>query len=173
VGADYSGGLSLLQAVDVPPVNFRVDPASREYSLHTRLNGTMTLVAGEAGALDCAIRYRPLYDKLPAGAVDRLAGRMCLDIWGGRYAEIADNMQELIRYGVTDSLLTVHVWQRWGYDYRLPDVWPPDPKLGTIEDMRKIGSVCTPHDISWGLHDDYVCIFPDATDFSYDLVTFT
>ena len=173
VGADYSGGLSMLQAVDVPPVNFRVDPDSREYSLHTRLNGTMTLVAGETGALDCAIRYRPLYDKKPAGAVERLAGRMCLDIWGGQYGDIADSMEELIRYGVTDSLLTVHVWQRWGYDYRLPDVWPPDARLGTIADMRRIGEVCKPRDIPWGLHDDYVCIFPDATDFSYDLVTFS
>ena len=43
VGVDYAGGLSLLQAVDVPPLSFCVNPDSREYSLHTRLNGTMTM----------------------------------------------------------------------------------------------------------------------------------
>ena len=78
------------------------------------MNGTLTLVPGESGALDCAIRYRPLYDKQPSGGVERLAGRMLLDIWGGKYAEIADRMDDMICYGLTDSLLTARPGARHG-----------------------------------------------------------
>lgn len=173
VGCDFAEGLSVLQATDVPPDYFDVNPDSRRYSLHTHSPGTLTLVAGTQGALDCAIRYRPLYDKQPAGGVQRLAGRMCFDIWGGRYAEIADRMAEMIRYGLTDSFLTVHNWQRWGYDYRLPDIWPPNPAYGTIEDMRRIAQVCKAQDIPWGLHDNYIDFYPDATGYTYDHICFT
>ena len=173
VGCDFSGGMSLVQAVDVPPNYFEVNPGAKRYALHTHMNGTMTLVPSERGAFDCAIKYRPLYDKQPAGGVARKAGRMCFDIWGGRYEDIADNMAQMIRYGLTDSLLTVHAWQRWGYDYRLPDIWPPNNDFGTVEDMRKIGQVCEPHDIPWGLHDNYIDFYPDATGYTYDHTCFT
>ncbi len=172
VGCDFGNGLSLLQAVDVPPNYFEVDPGSKTYSLHTHMNGTLTLVAGAAGALDCAVRYRPLFDKKPSGGVERLAGRMCFDIWGGSYANIAEDMARMVRYGLTDSFLTVHNWQRWGYDYQLPDIWPPNPAMGTLEDMRKIGEVCDPQDIPWGLHDNYIDFYPDAGDYTYDDICF-
>ena len=103
----------------------------------------------------------------------RKAGRFVFDIWGGRYAEIAETMKRLIDYGLTDSLLTLHVWQRWGYDYRLPDIYPPDPSLGTVEDMLKIAEVCRANDIPWGLHDNYIDFYPDADDYSYDHIAFT
>ena len=45
---------------------------------------------------------------------------------------------------LTDALFLKHVWQRWGYDYRLPDIWPPDPKLGTLEELRALGQLCAP-----------------------------
>ncbi len=173
VGCDFEGGMSLLQATDVPPNYFDVNPDAKAYALHTHMSGTLTLVPGEDGALDCAIRYRPLYDKQPAGGVERLAGRMCFDIWGGHYADVADRMEEMIRYDLTDSFLTKHVWQRWGYDYRLPDIWPPDPRYGTLEDMRRIGEVCRAHNIPWGLHDNYIDFYPDAEGYSYDHICFT
>jgi hypothetical protein len=150
-----------------------VNPGQKIYSLHTHLDATMTFVPGDKGAFDCARRYRPLYDKQRAGGFERKAGRFVFDIWGGRYSEIADTMKRMISYGLTDSLLTVHVWQRWGYDYRLPDIYPPQPQLGTVEDMRRIGEVCVGHDIPWGLHDNYIDFYPDAADYSYDDICFT
>ncbi|MCX7043887.1 MAG: hypothetical protein NTX50_00175 [Candidatus Sumerlaeota bacterium] len=173
VGADYEGGMSVLQAVDNPPDRFQVNPAARQYALHSHLDGTLTLVAGEKGAFDCAFRYRPLYDKKPADGVARLAGRYCFDIWGGRYKDIATRMRLAIQYGLTDSFLTIHNWQRWGYDYRLPDIWPPQPGLGTLEDMREIGALCNARDIPWGLHDNYIDFYPDAASYSYDHIAFT
>ena len=95
------------------------------------------------------------------------------DVWGGRYDDNARLMQRMIDYGLTDSLLTLHVWQRWGYDYRLPDIYPPDPRSGTIEQLRQLGTVCQSAGIPWGLHDNYIDFYPDADEFSYDHICFT
>jgi hypothetical protein len=173
VGFDFEKGLSVLVATDHPPDFLEVNPESKTYALHTHLDATMTLVPSAHGAFDCARKYRPLYDKQPSEGFTRKAGRFVFDIWGGRYADIAETMQQTIDYGLTDSLLTVHVWQRWGYDYRLPDIYPPLPSLGTVDDVRKIAQVCAEHDIPWGLHDNYIDIYPDCEDYSYDHVCFT
>jgi hypothetical protein len=173
VGFDFEKGISLLTACDNPPDYLEVNPNQRIYALHTHLNTTMTFVPSIKGAFDCARKYRPLFDKKAAAGVKRKAGRFVFDIWGGRYAEIAETMKQMIAYGLTDSLLTVHVWQRWGYDYRLPDIYPPQPQLGTIQDMQQIAKVCAEHDIPWGLHDNYIDFYPDAADYSYDHICFT
>ncbi len=173
VGFDFEQGVSLLTASDTPPDYLLVDPDQRLYALHTHMDATLTFVPGVQGAFDCAVKYRPLYDKKPAGGLKRKAGRFVFDIWGGKYAEIADTMRRMIAYGLTDSLLSVHVWQRWGYDYRLPDIFPPNPKYGSIEDMQEIARVCAERDIPWGLHDNYIDFYPDADDYTYEHICFT
>ncbi|GAI87198.1 unnamed protein product, partial [marine sediment metagenome] len=173
VGFEFEKGISLLTACDNPPDYLEVNPNQRMYALHTHLDATMTFVPSIKEAFDCARKYRPLFDKKAAAGVKRKAGRFVFDIWGGRYAEIAETMKRMIAYGLTDSLLTVHVWQRWGYDYRLPDIYPPQPQLGTIEEMQQIAKVCAEHDIPWGLHDNYIDFYPDAADYSYDHICFT
>ncbi|MCX7015011.1 MAG: hypothetical protein NTW86_21070 [Candidatus Sumerlaeota bacterium] len=172
VGFDFEKGVSLLAACDNPQDSLEVDPAQRLYALHVHHNSMLTFVPGLKGAFDCAIRYRPLYDKQPAGGVQRMAGRFVFDIWGGRYAEIADEMKKALTYGLKDSMLLIHSWQRWGYDYRLPDVWPPNPQFGTLEEMQDISRICAAADVPWGLHDNYIDFYPDASGFSYDHITF-
>lgn len=172
VGFDFEKGISLLAACDNPPDALEVDPQSRIYALHAHHDVTFTFVPGSQGALDCATRYRPIYDKQPSDGVARKAGRFVFDIWGGRYAEDAARLQRLFDYGVTDALYLKHVWQRWGYDYRLPDIYPPDPKLGTLEELQEVGRICDARKVPWGLHDNYVDIYPDCDDYSYDLVSF-
>jgi len=74
VGCDFTGGMSLLQAADLAPDRFEVSPDARRYALHTHLDATLTLVPGQSGALDCALRYRPLFDKQAAGASNASRG---------------------------------------------------------------------------------------------------
>lgn len=172
VGCDFANGISLLQACDTPPDYFLVDPKERIYSLHTHPAETFTFVPGRKGAMDCAIKYRALYDKKPAPAVAKKAGRFVFDVWGGTYRRDAELLRRCFDYGVTNSLVIMHAWQRWGYDYRLPDIFPPHPGLGTTEDMRQLGETCTRAGALWGLHDNYIDFYPDADGFSYEHVSF-
>ncbi len=173
VGFDFSNGVSLLTACDNPPDFMEVNSSEQIYALHTHMDGTLTLVPSLRGVVDCAKKYRALYDREPSPGYARKAGRFVFDIWGGRYADNAQLMQQMIDYGLTDSLLTLHVWQRWGYDYRLPDIYPPNPDLGTVDDLRELGAVCDAAGIPWGLHDNYIDMYPDADQFSYDHICFT
>jgi hypothetical protein len=172
VAVEYEEGLTLLTASDHPPVAFEIDPGQRRYSLVTRYDATLTLLPGTKGGMDAAIRYRPLYDKPAAPGVEAKAGRFVFDYWGGRYGEIADLMRSAIDYGLTDSMLTVHNWQRWGYDYRLPDIYPPNPRFGTVEELREVSRLCREHGIPWGLHDNYIDFYPDAEGYSYEHIAF-
>ena len=173
VGFEFRDGPALLMACDTPPDYFQVDPATQVYSLHTHPDTTFTFVPSLKGAFDCAIKYRPLYDKKPAPAVAAKAGRFVFDMWGGRYEQDARLVERCFAYGLTNSLAIMHVWQRWGYDYRLPDIFPPLPSLGTLEDLQAFGRLCDSRGVPWGLHDNYIDIYPDATGFTYDAVTFT
>jgi len=171
VAFETPGGLAVLMASDTPPASLQVDPTANVQALYTRMNSTLTFVPAQGG-MNAAIAYRPLYDKKPAGGVKRLSGRFCFDIWGGKYGQIRDRMQEAVRYGLTDSILTVHNWQRWGYDYQLPDIWPPNPAYGTVEELREVGQICRKQDIPWGLHDNYIDFYPDAANYSYEDIYF-
>ena len=173
VGFDFDNGVSLLQASDVPPDHLEVSPGDRQFALHTHLNATLTLLPTRQGAFEAAIRYRDICEKRPAGAVERGAGRFFFDIWGGSYGGVADDVERCAKYGLTDAVLIKHVWQRWGYDYRLPDIYPPDPRYGTLEDMQRLSRTCADHGILFGLHDNYIDIYPDADDFTYEHVYFT
>jgi hypothetical protein len=173
VGFDFERGVSLLTASDTPVDYLQVDPGRRLYQLSTHPDATLTFVPGLRGAFDCAVRYRPLYDKQAAPGVARKAGRFVFDLWGGRYADDAAKLARCFDYGLTNALVMMHVWQRWGYDYRLPDIFPPLPSLGTLADLQELGRLCTARGALWGLHDNYIDLYPDASGFSYENITFT
>ncbi len=172
VGFDFANGVSLLTATDDGPDSLQIDPDRHVYALHAREDVTYTFLPSLRGAFDAAIRYRPICKKRPAGGVKRKAGRFVFDIWGGRYTQIAEQMRQAFAYGLTDSMLIAHVWQRWGYDYRLPDIYPPNPRFGTLAELRKVGRLCRDRDVPWGLHDNYIDFYPDADGYSYDHICF-
>jgi len=173
VGFDFQRGVSLVMAADTPVDALLVDPPQKLYALHVHPQATFTFVPSFAGALDAAIRYRPLFGKQAAPGVAKKAGRFTFDIWGGRYADNAELLARAFDYGLTDALVILHSWQRWGYDYRLPDIFPPDPKQGTLKDMQRLAAVCRQSGVLFGLHDNYIDFYPDADDFSYEHITFT
>ena len=62
----------------------------------------------------------------PGPGVGTLLGRICLDLWWGTdYDRLAADVARAAKYGVRDAVFVKHDWQRWGYDFRLPDVFPP------------------------------------------------
>ncbi len=166
VGLDFDQ-VSVVQGVDVPPECFEVSPERRHYSLHVPHSQTMTF-AVDADVWLGVRAWRSTNGLKAAGGVPRVAGRFVFDLWGGRYAQLAEGLRLAFRYGLTDALAIVHDWQRWGYDYRLPEIFPPNPRLGTLADMQSLVRTCKEAGVLVALHDNYIDFYPDAEGFSYE-----
>ena len=166
VGLDFDG-LAIVQACDLPPDRFEVRPERKHYSLHVPHGATLTFVPA-ADAWSAVRRWRDANGLKPAGGVTKLAGRFVFDLWGGRYGEAARSLDRAFRYGLTDACVVWHNWQRWGYDYRLPDIMPPNPQLGTTAELRAMSDLCRKHGVLWAPHDNYIDFYPDAEGFSYE-----
>ncbi len=166
VGFDFENA-SVVQGVDVPPDYFEAAPERRHYSLHVPHAQTMTFIA-DAGVWEAVRAWRRANGLKPAGGVQHVAGRFVFDLWGGRYADLAAGLRQSFRYGLTDALAIVHNWQRWGYDYRLPDIFPTNPHLGTLADMQSLIRTCKEAGVLVAVHDNYIDFYPDAEGFSYE-----
>ncbi len=169
VGVEYANGLAVVQAVDVVPDRLVCDGERNLCSLHAHHDATFTLVPSAKGAFAAARRFRAVAGYKASPGHEALGSRMCLDQWGGGYRTAAAGLAKAAKYGLTDAIFVKHVWQRWGYDYRLPEIYPPadDPEgFGLMrEACRKAGILFCPHD-------NYTDIYPDADKYSYDLVVF-
>ena len=166
VGFDFDNGLSVLQAVDVPPVRLDVNPGRHHYSLHAPQDQVVTLVVDE-NAWQAVRTWCELDSREASGGVPALAGRFVYDLWGGRYGDSARDLQRSFRYGMTNAMVVWHAWQRWGYDYRLPDIFPPDPHRGTLEEFRQLVEVCRQQGVLFAPHDNYIDFYPDCEGFTY------
>jgi len=174
VGFDFANGVSLVQATDIPPDGLRVDAEGNIATLEAHHNVTLTLVPAMEGAFAAAHRYRELIRSTGVEAwrtptVEVLRGKMCLDQWDGDYARAAEDIERAARYGLTDAVFVKHVWQRWGYDYRLPDIYPP---AGSMEDFQRLADACKRTGILFAPHDNYIDFYPDAPGFSYRHIIF-
>lgn len=169
VGADYANGLSVVQAVDVPPDSVVCDGAKNLFSLHAHHDATFTLVPSAKGAFEAARRFRAVSGYRKSPGRDALGSRMCLDQWGGDYAKAAADLRLAAKYGLNDTIFVKHDWQAWGYDYRLPEIYPPRGDAAAFGDMRK---ACAEGGMLFCPHDNYTDIYPDAENYSYDLVVF-
>jgi hypothetical protein len=170
VGVDYDNGLSLVQATDVFPDRLHVDPEQLTWSLQTHHDATISLIPSEKGAFAAAKVYREgIAGFKPAPGVVALRGKMCLDYWGTSYQHGIDTVEKLAKYGVTDCVYVWHNWQRWGYDYRLPEIYPA---RGSHEEFLKLAQTCRKNGLLFAPHDNYIDFYPDAEGYSYDHIIF-
>jgi hypothetical protein len=167
VGMDFEGGPSLVQGVDVPPTAFRVRPDQEHCSLHAEHASTWAFIPAQ-DVWDAVKVWRDVNGLRAAGGVEKAAGRFVFDLWGGRYAESAEQLGRAFRYGLTDAMVVWHNWQRWGYDYRLPEIYPPNPQWGSPEELEGLIDACKRRGVPFALHDNYIDFYPDADGFSYE-----
>ena len=172
IGIDFAGGISMVQGLDVPPDNLFADPDARSYSLHAPHNQVVSLIPA-TDVWTAARKFRDITPPKAAGGVARVAGRFSIDLWRGRYADTAKALAQAFRYGLTDSVVIWHRWQRWGYDYRLPDIYPPSPEWGTAQEFFDLVALCKKNGVMFAPHDNYVDIYPDSEGFSYANMAFT
>ena len=98
-----------------------------------------------------------------------LAPRVMLDVWShhqGGYAGDTKILRELKDSGVDHLAIIQHVWQRYGYDVKLPDHFPANPHFGSEEDLKQYGDFAKQAGFLWSLHENYIDLYPDAP--SYD-----
>jgi hypothetical protein len=98
-----------------------------------------------------------------------LGPRIMLDIWDhhkGTYQGDAENLRTLKDNGVDHVAIISHVWQRYGYDVKLPDHLPANPSFGGDEGMIEFGRTARECGYIWSLHENYIDMYPDAP--SYD-----
>jgi len=169
IGADYTNGFSLVQACDVFPDRLTHAPAAGRFALETHHDASFFFVPSASGAFAAAREYRDLCGFEKGRGVDTIKGRVCLDQWGGDYLVAASGLKEAAKYGVTDAVFVKHVWQRWGYDYRLPEIYPPADGLAPFLAMRKAAADAG---ILFCPHDNYIDFYPDAEGYSYDRIVF-
>jgi hypothetical protein len=79
------------------------------------------------------------------------------------YKELKEMISKLKKLGLSKGIIKIGGWINGGYDYSHPDVWPPEPSLGEIRELKEIlaegGSVLT------GLHDNNQDIYEQSPSF--------
>lgn len=171
VGFDFANGISLVEGVDSPPSYLEFTPQAHIYTLHTPHSQTISLIPAKS-SWEAAKVWRNINGLKPAGGVPKLAGRFVFDLWGGTYKGTAEALERAFRYGLTDSVVVWHNWQRWGYDYRLPDIFPPNPQFGTLDEFLQLVETCKRYGVLFAPHDNYIDFYPDAEGFSYKRIAF-
>jgi hypothetical protein len=169
VGADYANGMSLVQAVDVFPDRLVCNRSQNRYAIETHHDATFAFIPSAKGAFAAARAFRDICGYRKSPSWKEAATRMCIDQWGGDYAMAAEGLALAGKYGLNESFFVKHVWQRWGYDYRLPEIFPP---LGSNEDFLKMRAAAKDASILFCPHDNYIDFYPDAADYSYDHIVF-
>lgn len=169
VGFEFAGGAAVVQAVNTPPTELDVDPAMRRATIRTAHPTVMTIIP-DRDVWSAAKGWRAANGLRAAGGVNSLAGRFVFDLWGGRYATAAADLKRASLYGLNDAAVVWHNWQRWGYDYRLPEIWPPNPAIGTEAEFRELAAAAKQNGRLFALHDNYIDFYPDAPGFDYAYV---
>jgi hypothetical protein len=146
--------------------------AQRSASYHTKTDGTRNAVA-ESGYIAVSPSVHEVLPNLPhprSPYMGLLGGRIMLDVWAhhrkNSYVGDAAILRDLKDNGVDHLAIIQHVWQRYGYDVKLPDHIPANPAFGGDEGMAEYGKAANECGYVWSVHENYIDIYPDAP--SYD-----
>jgi hypothetical protein len=174
-GADYANGASLVQAADAVPDRILCRRVSNVFAVETAGDATFSFVPSAHGAFAAARAYRDVSGFRRSAGWREAATRMCFDQWGNvanQNTNVTAALDRIGRYGVTNAIYVRHIWQRWGFDYRLPEIWPPGTWVGSHETFAEMRETARRHGIFFVLHDNYIDHYPDAAGFSYDDTVF-
>ena len=174
-GADYANGASLCQAADGIPDRILCRRESNVFAVETAGDATFSFVPSARGAFAAARAWREVSGVRRSVGWREAATRMCFDQWGNvanQNTNVTAALDRIGRYGVTNAIYVRHVWQRWGFDYRLPEIWPPGTWVGDHETFAEMRETARRHGILFVLHDNYIDHYPDAAGFSYDDTVF-
>jgi hypothetical protein len=99
-----------------------------------------------------AERYEDRLQPVPPGLSD--AGQPQVFV---SHAQAAQAIVEAQQWGMTRGIVNLRGWISGGYDETHPDVWPPEPALGSLDELRRL--VALPDPLLTTLHDNYQDIY--------------
>ncbi len=169
IGVDYENDLSLVMATDPFPDRLEHDQARHRTTLVAHHDAKFTLVPSITGAFSAARRWREIANLKASPGVAMIRGKLCIDQWRGDYSQAARDLNLATKYGLNEAVFVRHHWQRWGYDYRLPDIYPPAGDRQAFNTMAKAAKL---NGRLFALHDNYSDFYPDAQGFSYKHISF-
>ncbi|MDG3007836.1 DUF5696 domain-containing protein [Paludisphaera mucosa] len=102
----------------------------------------------------------------PSPYIKDLSDRVVLDIWGGRYADIARKLETLHDLGLRRLAVIIHDWQRSGYDNGLPAHFPAAEDKGGEAGMRTLEATGKRLGYLVALHENYVDYYPNFEGFA-------
>ena len=167
-GFEFANGKAYVVGSEAPIVRVWHDPKTGEVGLENDEEKPFRVVEGK-DVFFAAFEYRRRYPRTAAPGVAAKAGKFCVDIWNGTYREQAEFVRRAAtELGVSnDVFLCTHVWQRYGYDNHLPDVYPPDPAFGTVEDMKALAATCRRYGWGFGVHHNVVDFYTNSNVFAW------
>jgi hypothetical protein len=80
-----------------------------------------------------------------------------------KHQQVTKSIQYAKNHGFKKGAVIVRGWLNGGYDARHPDVWPPEPMLGSVDELKEI--MMQGGDILYGLHDNYQDIYENSPSF--------
>ncbi len=105
-------------------------------------------------------------DALQQHRLSTLAGRMVVDDWSSLpYEQVNEILERLVFLGCDQLAVVRHNWQRYGYDVKLPDTWPPAERFGGPAGMTKLSQYCRAAGMLFGLHENFIDLYRDAPSF--------
>lgn len=79
------------------------------------------------------------------------------------FAQTAEIIEDARKLGMKRGVFSLHGWINGGYDETHPDIWPPEPALGTVDELK---ALCRPGgDFVTDLHDNYQDIYEQSASF--------
>jgi hypothetical protein len=84
------------------------------------------------------------------------------------HSDAAEIMKTARNWGMQRGLFNLRGTFRGGYDESHPDIWPPEPALGTIEELK--GLIAQEGPYITVLHDNYQDMYPRVESFPRGLV---
>jgi hypothetical protein len=91
-----------------------------------------------------------------------VADQMVAEFWYGSFDKIGDILDMYHEYGMDKTVAIIHRWQRYGFDTKLPDIFPPDPERGGLETLREVVKRATGYGQRVAVHENYVDVYPEA-----------
>jgi len=140
-----------------------------EYDCRTDGRRNPLFESGYVCVSPCVDEVLPNLPHPPSPFREALAPRIMLDVWGlpnHSFRGEAENLRNLKDHGIDHLAAIIHVWQRYGYDVKLPDHIPANPKLGGDAGMIELGRAANEAGYLWAVHENYIDFYPDAP--SYD-----